>query len=106
MPTKMYDLGEKMSDEPVGVKGKKEKYYPDFYIGPKEIPELEDYEAGDKIIFTIEAMVRSKTENATGKDSMSIEMRKARIENTKPIRERSYNTGLSIKDQKEVEGKK
>jgi len=106
MPTKMYDLGEKMSDAPQAVSPSKKKYYPSIYISPKQIPELEDYEAGDEIIFLVKGKVVSVTDTDQKRTNMDIEMRSARIENTKGIRERSYDTGLSIKDQKEVEGKK
>ncbi len=106
MPTKMYDLGEKPSTQAQELKREKKKWYPSIYIDAKQIPELVDYDGGDEIIFVIKAHVKSVTDTDGKRTSMDIEMRQARIENTKAIRERSYDTGLSVKDQKEVEGKK
>jgi len=104
MGSKVYDLGKKMDE--VKEAPSDEKWYSSLDITKKEIPEIEDYELGDEIEFVIIATVVSESKREGESKNLTLEMRKGKIINTKEIRERSYEMGLSLKDTKEVLSKK
>ena len=88
----MYDMAH--NEEATNPSNTKEKNYPTTRISSKQIPEIEDYDVGDKIEQHIIGKVISKTENKDGSFDFTIEDRECGLVHSGDIK-KMMESGMS-----------